>query len=205
MHYVFNHIPKCGGSSVIHVLKNWGEIVYDYSNEIDKSIVLTKNQILCGHYLPIRYPVLLINNQISIFSFIREPLSLRISLYYYHRNRNRFLDLTLDEYIQFVTIQYPNLISSCLGCNEDNYVSIINKYLFIGLYEELQESFNILCFLANKSKITLPRINVSDRDNQNIHTITKSLFKKENLLDYEVYLYCKKIYQTKWCKILSAT
>jgi len=194
MYLAFNHIPKCAGNSINNVLQTWGDVIFDYSLEIQKIKKIHTNQILCGHFLPHKYPSLLTISDISVFSFIRDPLSMIISLYYYHRNRNRLLHLPLNDYILNMSQKYPNYLSTCIGCNQNNYKNIIDQYFFIGIYENLQESFDIFCQLAKQKTTVLPRNNVSTKDNQVVTQKVKELFLNKNNLSYCIYHYCKERY-----------
>jgi len=193
--YVFNHIPKCGGHTIIHALKTWNkEIILDYSTRpIIKEF--NPNQILCGHSIVHKYPTLFNKKNIHFFSFIRDPLSLNISLYFYFRNRGQYQHISLNEYLFVVSLNVPNIIARHLKCNYSNYSQIINLYSFIGIIEYIQESFNLLCLLTDHKSLILPSLNESIKDKQEVAKEIADLFRQKNDLDYKIYLYCMKKFE----------
>jgi len=119
-------------------LSNWFYILTDYrpsiteNEEIKKYMIngiditrLKTKHCLCGHFevegnfLHQRYPEALMEaTRYKIFTFVRDPLEVMISLYYYERKNNSNLNRTLEEYL----IQRGNnYIASRFPCNEENY------------------------------------------------------------------------------------
>jgi len=206
--YIFHHIPKCGGSSARVALSNWFYTVDDYRPNIivdeitDKYL---KNRIdithlkarhcLCGHFqmegnfLHQRYPeVLMEETRYKIFTFVRDPLEMMISLYYYNRKRGLYLNITLEE---FLIKHVDNILASVFPCNEENYRQVLSRYFFIGITEYLQESFNCLALILNKKKVKVPLVNQAERDKQS-YEVSPSIieeFKQINDLDYKIYEY----------------
>jgi len=101
--YIFHHIPKCAGTSTIFALRHWFLIVKDYWRSYHPEEIpyfirhrvrlqsLRSYHCLCGHFelpktrLDKRYPEVLPNQNFKIFTFIRDPLQVKISLYYYEK------------------------------------------------------------------------------------------------------------------------
>ena len=191
--YIFNHIPKCGGHSVVDILKSWGKVILTYNDS--KINGLMQNQILCGHNLINKYPFLLNDKRCCVFSFVRDPLSLSISLYYYYRNRNKLSDIDINNGLINSSNNSPNILSQYLGCNKNNYKMIIDNYFFIGIFEKFQESFNALCTLTNHICVKLPIINKSIKDNQKITNEVIDYFKEKNMFDYQMYNYIYHKYE----------
>ena len=101
--YIFHHIPKCGGNSAVQALTNWFLLVKDYPrswSNIDNSNLykrycdnpkdldkLKYYHLLTGHYhlensfLHQRYPLCLTDKRYRLFTFLRDPLELQLSLY----------------------------------------------------------------------------------------------------------------------------
>jgi len=208
---IFHHVPKCGGTSVRKVLGHWFIMVNDYRpKENEEEYVNNRINVkklkgyncLVGHYgtdktnLYVRYSEVFTENRYKIFTFVREPLSLRISLYYYEKRHNIISNKAslADE-----LIKRPNYLASIFGCTSDNYKYILNKYTFIGLFEELNQSLIKLAKLLNRKQVNLPHENLSIKDNQVNLIDNKFLdnFKTLNWLDYKIYNYCKELYYTK--------
>lgn len=207
--YIFHHMPKCGGTAVKTVLSSWFDLVMDYISieqlrgdvPIDSPIPLNQlndDHCICSHFetsknnLFYRYPELLKKpNDFKVFSLVREPLELRISLYYYEIKEGRRCasDQSLSEYLKLGC----NYISKRLKCSTENYKNIIDRYTFIGIQEYLQDSIDIMSVLFEKKSIVLKNVNVSSRDNQysTLNENEINMFLENNKLDYMIYSYAK--------------
>lgn len=221
--FVFHHLIKCGGTSVFNALDKWFQIESDYkpAGTSDQSILFNNinmynkyklntenfNPETClvahfdtdGYHLHQRYPeVINKKDRYKIFTFVREPLDLAISLYYYKYSSSEYIRKTPLR--KFLSYHY-NLLSIQFPCNETNYMEVLDKYFFIGLVEDLQESLDKLGNLIGKKSVNVPVINKSVKDSQIEEILKDSNFiveyKKRNKIDYLVYEYCKeKYYQT---------
>lgn len=208
--YVFHHIPKCGGSAVKFGLKKWFNLVSDYisikqlqgyekvASPIDLS-TLNSSNCLCGHfeceynYLILRYPEIVENpKKFQLFTFIRDPLELRISLYYYEikKGRRDINKQSLKDYL----LSGDNYLAKRFPCDYRDYQKVLNRYTFIGFQEHLQESMDQLSSIVHKPKLLLPQVNLSPRDlqNSNLSEDIISSFKRINKLDYLIYNYAQK-------------
>jgi len=203
--YIFHHFIICGGTSVTYNLKYWFNIIDDHLLDPDQieqyiktPVHLDKLEIdncLIGHYnyegiyLHQRYPEILLSiNRIKSFTFIREPLNFWLSFYFYSKKFNRakydsFLDFSDDN---------MDLLAYFLPCDEFNYQKVLDSYFFIGITDKLQESFDKLAMLLNKRKITMPVLNLTNKDSLlSFNTEDfKVHFKQKNKLDYLIYQYC---------------
>ncbi|MCB0728761.1 MAG: hypothetical protein KDD00_14960 [Ignavibacteriae bacterium] len=212
--FVYHHLMKCGGSSLEIALKTWFCLEIDkLENSPDDLNQFIKykldlnnfysDQCLIGHfqyngiYLKDRYPEIFVKpDNFKLFTFIRDPLKMRISLYYYKRNRGGFQNFSLKN----VILTTPNFLSSLFPCDENNYKEVLDKYYFIGIVEKMQESIDKLAYKLNKKTIIVPRVNVSEKDSQldEITQEVKDEFRKSNSLDYLIYEYClEKFYSYK--------
>lgn len=203
--YIFHHLIKCGGTSVVFALKNWFSLKFDYlvnPADIDKFAEnrckienLSSDDCIAGHYeyekiyIDIRYPEIYTrSNEIKVFMFIRDPLKFVISFYYYAANQGRMQNIKLAEYIH----SNKNLLAYFLNCDETNFKDVLDRYFFIGIVESMQESFDKLAAKLRKRRLLIPFMNESVKDNQ-ISLIDQTFienFKAENELDYLIYKYC---------------
>lgn len=201
---VFHHIPKCGGSSLRQVLGRWYNIHSEY-REINWSpqeyIVhpkipiyrLPKSTCIIGHwevpdfYLEDRYPEILKNkDEFFLFTFLRDPLEVKISLYYFEIKRNRQTCKNLEERI----FKEDNYLSDRFPCDESNYQKILDRYDFIGFVEDYQYSLDRLATVLKKPKQLAPLVNKSERDfERHLSEDVISEFKERNQLDYKIYDY----------------
>lgn len=203
--YVFHHLMKCGGTSVKEILQEWFNTEYDYIEASENLNTFLKYKLntgsmnadncIVGHFqfegihLNQRYPEVFDNpDKYRVFTFVRDPLQFRASLYYYTRKNEIIKDYNLSQII----MNTPNLISRVFPCDENNYKEVLDKYFFIGIVEKMQESFNKLADHIHKRRLTLPYANISEKDDQLSKLSPEFIaeFKKKNYLDYLIYDYC---------------
>lgn len=205
--YIFHHFMKCGGTSVGYNLQFWFNLVYDHLIYDDRLDEYRRNRIdpgkigsdycIVGHYayegahLFERYPELIDDNEkIKAFTFIRDPLEFCISFYYYTKKNERNRENTLKEFID----ANANLYAYYFPCTDEDYKEVLDRYLFIGITEHLQKSFDKLAGIVNKRKLTIPVLNKTQRDSQ-LSILTEKYvdeFKEKYYLDYKIYNYCKE-------------
>lgn len=219
--YFFNHIPKCGGTSLVKIFDRWFVVIkdypphdlkypdmgslkhqFDYFKKSPKAYLKMRPwQMICGHFhedgtrLFQRYPAILENERVRLITFLRDPFEHRVSLYYHgvRKKHNYAKGYNLKEYL-FNEIN-SNFYAKVFGCTIENYQDILNRYFFIGILEDFDASFKVLAKKMGKSlPSALPHINVSLRDSQieNLVTVMDE-FRLENALDYLIYEYCKNM------------
>lgn len=148
--YVFHHIPKCGGSSVRTALVGWFIRRKDYrrgwSDDYPPAYDLSRFRsihCLCGHFeveghfLHQRYPEVIQNKRFRIFSFVRNPLSLQLSLHRFLKKEGQPVESTIEAQLQ----TRPNFMAHLFAVDESNFKEVLDRYSFIGLIEEGQPSW----------------------------------------------------------------
>lgn len=207
--HVFHHIPKCGGTSGRRAFTKWFRVIDDYraavspeatetflNNKLDLS-ALDEQCLLRGHFdlpgahLYQRYPEILSDARYRLITFVRDPLEVAQSYYFYRR-------ATLDAY-EFDRLSgqvgaLDNYVASIFPCTEENYKAVIDRYFFVGLTECLQESFDILARMLGQERVLLTVENAFPRDE--VLTEDEVLrFKQKNKLDYKLYAYCRERFE----------
>lgn len=134
-----------------------------------------------------RYPDVIENqSKYFLFTFLRDPLQMNISLYFYWLKMKKSLDFSLEEHL----INNPNYLSRCLGVTIDNYQQTIDRYNFIGFVDNYQDSLDLLAKSLNKKMFQAPKLNTSPR-HKNLDRDVIRVFMSLNQLDYNVFDYAK--------------
>lgn len=214
--YIFHHLPKCGGTSAVDALSHWFVYIKDYPPawaDVDNPDAyrrfcstpqnlekLHHYHLLCGHYhlagsfLEERYPQCLKGERYRLITFVRHPLEVQLSLYYYEIRKKR---LDSGESLESRLLLRNNYLASVIPCDEANYQEILDRYFFIGLVEKYQESFDRLATLLNEPSARLGVFNTSTRDKRGLSRDFISEFEENNYLDYQIYDYAKKLLENR--------
>lgn len=206
--YIFHHIPKCGGSSVIKVLDSWFETVRDY--RIGGTMIypekvnpdsLQSLHCLCGHFefdgyhLHQRYPEVFMSDKFRVFTFVRDPLQVQLSLFRYERKNGVSNVKSIEDHL----LLRPNYIAHRFPATFDNYREVIDRYFFVGILEEGQTNIDILAAIMGKPSKPLPWVNSTQKGIENnlcaeeLSQESQELvarFRSDNALDYLIYDYC---------------
>jgi hypothetical protein len=159
-HFIFIHIPKCGGTSVEKSLLDLEGVHCDWTHTFPLTTLSDINQskyILSRRsqqHQPLNNFRKDLQESYFTFTFCRNPWSRALSTYLYHKKLNTInKSLSLKQFIlnQTASPYHLNL-----------QISFINKNIdFIGRFEQLQEDFNIVCDELNIDRRTLPHANKS--------------------------------------------
>ncbi|MGC1480699.1 MAG: sulfotransferase family 2 domain-containing protein [Chthoniobacterales bacterium] len=231
---VFNHIPKCYGTSMRKYFRQFTTPHPDYVATFDSEesfgklrydpATLCAEDFLLGHFnsvgkhLSDRYPEVLADERFKIFTFLREPLEMQTSLFYYtlkkkphvaERQAERFE--SLEAYLR----KTYNSMASSFPCTAENFEEVLGRYFFLGVADQVETSMQVLVArtleifrrapqsrsvvralrgLEAVEKIGLPHENKSARDRQatEISDETMAIFRERNTLDYALYDYAVK-------------
>ncbi|MBT9595249.1 MAG: hypothetical protein IV094_04550 [Vitreoscilla sp.] len=207
MFYLFHHIPKTAGTSVLAGLSGLFRVVRDYhrsTSEEDLGLfdvqridiaALGERDILCGHWnlrgrhLYHRYPELDSHKPRKI-TFIRDPLSTAQSGVRYGIQQGWCKPGTQNEAL----ISRAGYISAILDCNELTYKSVLDGYWFVGDSGRLNEGFELLTSLVQKQAIHVPRVNTTDEIGITFSNEAIELFIERSRVDYMIYEYAKTLY-----------
>ena len=191
--FIFTHIPKCAGTSFIRVLRFWFRKSYCHLIQDEtKDIKLPKVGVLLedgsyrqdikcihahfnhgrGYGLPYHYPE--INQYITI---LRDPFDIIVSMYFFFKGksiRGEFLHRgkQVDVRDQFPSVEhyvrnYPDWLFDHLPQNMslDNYEQQLReKFIYIGLFEDMQTSIDILASIFGLDSMEMPVKNISNYD-----------------------------------------
>ena len=172
-HFIFIHIPKCGGTSVEKSLLDLEGVDCDWTHrfplmtlsDMDQSKYILSRR--SQQHQPLNDFREDLQQSYFTFTFCRNPWSRILSTYLYHKrqnNRNQAICRVKGQpseqasFKEFILnkwqIAYPYHL--------DLQISFINKNIdFIGRFERLQEDFNVVCDKLNIDRRTLPHVNKS--------------------------------------------
>src|SRR5690606_28034751 len=144
-----------------------------------------------GYHLKDRYPQILEQKEnYFLFTFVRDPLDLKISLYFYELKVRKKLPYTLEERL----FSSPNYLARRFPCTADNYKDVLNRYDVVWIMEQYEESVRRLAAILGKKELALPHVNKSERTtdvNGLSHDIVEK-FKHHIQLDYVLYRFCRQ-------------
>lgn len=203
--YIFHHLPKCGGTSINKILDSWFITVRDYRlgrTEIYPDKVnldaLRSAHCLSGHfelegfYLHQRYPELFKSNRYKVFTFIRDPLEVQMSLYRYENKAGVSKVRNIEDHLK----RRKNYLANLFPATLENYKEVINRYFFIGIIDYPQKSIDMLSAMIGKKSREIPWMNRTIQvtgeafGGNSLSQDVIDEFKSDNALDYLIYEYC---------------
>lgn len=209
---LYTHIPKCAGTSVVSLLRDWfGKGYHKLNQDETRDIALPRvetqdeqgrwlESVKCvhGHFdhdrgygLPYYYPEV---NQ--YFTILRDPFDLVVSMYFFAKGRSRQGEFwhrgkPVDIREKFPDVSsyvkaYPRWLFNHLPQNVtlNNYRQKLEQYfVYIGIFEDLQTSINQLAKVLGKPSGELPKFNVSTYDEAVPESLRKQFYHDYPLLE----------------------
>ena len=220
---VYTHIPKCAGTSVVRLLRDWfGKYYHKLNQDETRDIVLprveTKDDRGCwlknvkcvhGHFdhgrgygLPYYYPEIE-----QYFTILRDPFDLIVSMYFFAKGRSKrgqfwFRGEPVDLRDQFPNVTsyvrtYPYWLFNHLpqDITLTNYVQKLEqRFVYIGIFEDLQTSIDNLGLVLGKPQTQLPKFNVSTYDETVPESLREQFYHDYPLL-HQVYQFALERYR----------
>ncbi len=211
------HIPKAGGTSFSRLLKIWFHLGYHHHyfnhatgtppENINKAIWKLRRIIpVCinGHFIKSTpygisnyYP-----DAKQFISFLRDPLEMHISAYYYNvqnfKNKalyafgkrvEKFPWENIDDYMTREKLHFQDFFP--WEFTLDNYKEIINEhFIHIGVVERYEQSIKVMAKKLGKWNLKAPILNTSDWKERPDRAIV-SQFINENTIAYQMHEYVK--------------
>lgn len=190
---IFSHMPKCGGSAFIRLLREWFGSGYHKLNQDETQDTLLPRiatqdadghwlaDVHCihGHFdngrgygLPYYYPEI---NQ--YFTILRDPFDIAVSMFFFCKQRSREgkfwyrgrQENILDKYpdVEYYLREYPYWIYNHLpqDLNGQNLEERMSeRFVYVGVQEDMPTTINRLAGIFGKWDAALPRFNESDYD-----------------------------------------
>ena len=220
---VYTHVPKCAGTSVVRLLKNWFGTGYHKLNQDEsKDIILPRvdtqddngnwlADVKCihGHFnhgrgygLPYFYPEV-----DQYFTILRDPFDLVCSMYFFVKGRSIrgvfwFRGEQVDIRDQFPTVEhylnsYPYWLFHHLpqDITLENYRrKLEERFVYIGVFEDLPTTIDNLAKIFGKEKWDMPHMNESNYDEHVPDSLREKFYFDYPLLK-RVYDLARETYQ----------
>ncbi len=192
----YNHIPKCGGLSLTHMLKG----CYAHSCDVHHNIFDPKATPLDklfyhGHGVSGLEQYIPAHKQYFYITVLRHPWALAQSLIRFFRWLT-----PLDPFYQqapekILLSQRPNMLIHYLGNGDKELAeeNLLHKYVFFGLQEYFTESLHLLAqSIPALQQQEMPAKNVSAKEKWTLDAQCKKDFFERNALDVELYTKAEK-------------
>lgn len=191
---VFDHIPKCAGTSFEAWLTtaSGGKRVYAHCHADYVAMAQQGShdfKVVADHYTWATHCFLPAEVNVAYVTMIREPLQAAISLYNFSRNQ-LFGEYGTDINTYLLDYQ-PNLFTNHLGQGSLRAAmeKLFETYAAFGLVERYRQSLDVIA--AALGLVAVPRVmekrNVSQGIRHEISDAVREIFMAENADDYVLY------------------
>jgi len=201
------HIPKCGGSSFLSVLRLWFEtgLKDHYFNEVSCEMPikhdLNSEHRICihGHFNKERgfgirdyYP-----DVKQFITMLRDPFEVTISNYFYIKRESEsgksYRDgklYSVDDLFEYIK-QSSSFVLAHMPCDitMNNFREVIEeKFVYVGIVEDIQTSVDCLADKLGKPRVSIGHDNISER-NEYVPEDLKEEFIRRHPVEYAMYEY----------------
>ncbi len=135
-----------------------------------------------------RYPTIFTDPRFRVFTFVRDPLHTKISLYQYEKKHHR-TSKPLSEFV----FERPNYLSERFPVRAETLAAVVDRYYYTGTLENLQQGLDWIAKDAGKPRLDIPVSNRSNKPSEQL--LDEGLlaeFRSENTTDYLLYEYIKE-------------
>ena len=219
---LYTHIPKCAGTSFVKLLRRWfGDGYHKLNQDETQDIILprveTRDQdgywlpnVKCihGHFNHGRgYGLPYFYREIDqYFTILRDPFDLIVSMYFFAKGRSVrgqfwFRGEQVDIRDEFPTVghyvkSYPYWLFDHFpqDLTMNNFEQKLrDKFIYIGIFEDLQTSVDRLSDLLGKPKWELPVTNASNYDEPVPEHLRREFYRDYPLLE-RIYKFAQNHY-----------
>ena len=232
----FLHIPRTGGTTIDSILFNniecdkilkiYKKEEYEKYKDISKKL-LVNIKYITGHLLLSSYnPLKIYDIDVSVFTFLRDPIKRLISEYYFYKTwKNNHLYSVLNKnnisFSQYLMSQDPlfkyrgkNFMTRCISgvsFQLDSFPraalssakrQLDKNFLFFGLLEYFDESVCLMKNILNLNNILYQQRNkLSCSIIRSISDNDIDIAMELNKADFELYLFAKDLFREKIDKL----
>jgi hypothetical protein len=190
---IFDHIPKCAGSSVQLIFRENYQHYFSLCTVTDwlefKSwYQLNKKQSLfiSGHQTWGIHELLDVHNKINYFTFLRHPFKLFVSTYTYYKAIHQIEDIPIEEYL--LSYQHNPMCQHLgLGRLQSAKERLFEKYDSFGIVEYFDDSLKQLATCYGLSHLTMTSINQSPLKQIELPASLEFDFNERNQNDLNLY------------------